>query len=171
VKRALDLLLTRLFALQQQQHSHHFAWQRQQQERGLGHRAMYGMTDTSMLATTVIPGFSVVVRILALVPCCGMIIGKGGASSKQIVDASGVSAVRLSPKEGGDPESPFTTTAPPSLATAERMASFTGPDPKSCLKCLYIILEDGMTSHFDISRYANMTTSYSRVCGSSGDSR
>ncbi|KAI2514350.1 Pfam KH 3 [Fragilaria crotonensis] len=170
VKRALNLLLTRLFALQQQQHSHHFAWQRQQQERGLGHEGMYNISD-SILSTTAIPGFSFVVRILVPVPCCGMIIGKGGANIKQMVDASGVTAVRLSPKEGGDPDSPY-TAAPPSratsalvIATAERMVSVTGPDLKSCLKCLHIIL-DGMTSHPDISRYANMTTSYSRVMSS-----
>lgn len=171
VKKALNLLLTRLFALQQQQHYHHFAWQRQQQERGLGHEAMYGMPN-SLLASTVIPGFSFVVRILVPVPCCGMIIGKGGANIKQMVDASGVSAVRLAPKEGGDPDNPY-ATAPPSratsalvIATAERMVSITGPDLKSCLKCLHIIL-DGMTSHPDISRYANITTSYARVMSAS----
>lgn len=166
VKRAVNMLLTRLYALQQQQHYHHFAWQRQQQERGLMHEAMYGIPDAMLAA--VIPGFSFVVRILVPIPCCGMIIGKGGTNIKQMVDASGVSAVRLSPKEGGDPDSPY-PAAPPSAAvaalvsaTAERVVSITGPDLNSCLNCLHIIL-DGMTSHPDISRYANMTTSYSRV--------
>jgi hypothetical protein len=38
----------------------------------------------------------------------------------------------------------------------------TGPDLNSCITCSFIIL-DGMTLHPDICRYANMTTSYSRV--------
>ena len=108
VKKAVNLILTRLFALQQQQHFHHFAWQRQHQERGLGHDTMYSMPDR-LLSSTVVPGFSFVVRILVPVPCCGMIIGKGGANIKRMVDASGVSAVRLAPKEGGDPDNPYTT--------------------------------------------------------------
>ena len=170
VKMAMKLLLTRLFALQQQQHFHHFAWQRLQQERGIVHESIYGVSDTTP-AVPVNSGFSFVVRILVPVPCCGMIIGKGGANIKQMVDASGVSAVRLSPKEGGDPENLITSTplSPATsalvIATAERMVSISGPDLKSCLTCLNIIL-DGMTSHPDISRYSNMTTSYARTLSS-----
>lgn len=167
VKRAVNMLLTRLYALQQQQHYHHFAWQRQQQERGLMHETMFGAPDPSM-HPPIIPGFSFVVRILVPVPCCGMIIGKGGTNIKQMVDSSGVSSVRLSPKESSDPDAPFQPGATPAAsaalisATAERVVSITGPDLNSCLNCLHIIL-DGMTSHPDISRYANMTTSYTRV--------
>lgn len=130
------------------------------------HDAIYGISET--LHSSVIPGFSFVVRILVPVPCCGMIIGKGGTNIKQMVDASGVSAVRLSSKDGGDPDCPFPavppspTTAALVSATAERMVSITGPDLNSCLNCLHIIL-DGMTAHPDISRYANMTTSYSKA--------
>jgi RNA-binding protein Nova len=175
LKRAVNMLLTRLYALQQQQHYHHFAWQRQQQERGLmPHEPMFGVPDP--MQAQVIPGFSFVVRILVPIPCCGMIIGKGGINVKQMVDNSGVSSVRLSPKEGGGPDAPPIYPAGQSpaaaaalvSATAERVVTITGPDLNSCLGCLHIIL-DGMTSHPDISRYANMTTSYTRVMAAAQD--
>jgi len=169
VKKATSFLLTRLFALQQQQHYHHFAWHRQHHERGLfTPDPMFGMHDPGH--PTLVPGFSFVVRVLVPAPCCGMIIGKGGTNIKQMVDNSGVASVRLSPKEGGGSDVPGTYPVTPSpaaaaalvSATSERVVTITGPDLNSCLKCMYIIL-DGMSSHLDISRYANMTTSYSRV--------
>mmetsp|Transcript_7735 Transcript_7735/g.8837 ORF Transcript_7735/g.8837 Transcript_7735/m.8837 type:complete len:701 (-) Transcript_7735:54-2156(-) len=168
VKKAVNLLLTRLFALQQQQHYHHFAWQRQQQERSLVHSEYLVGITAEGAHQTMIPGFSFVVRILVPVPCCGMIIGKGGSNIKQLVDDSGVSSVRLSPKEVGGSDSSFSTgstlvnVAALVSATAERIVTITGPDLNSCLTCTHIILE-GMTSHPDISRYANMTTSYTRL--------
>jgi len=177
VKRAVNLLLTRLYALQQQQHYHHFTWQREQQERGLVHPETYPETligvPTEGSRPSIIPGFSFVVRILVPVPCCGMIIGKGGTNIKQMVDNSGVSSVRLSPKEGGDSpisagQSPLTVAALVA-ATAERAVTITGPDLNSCLTCMHIIL-DGMTSHPDISRYTNMTTSYTRAVSAAATS-
>mmetsp|Transcript_20260 Transcript_20260/g.30059 ORF Transcript_20260/g.30059 Transcript_20260/m.30059 type:complete len:668 (-) Transcript_20260:188-2191(-) len=170
VKRAVNMLLTRLYALQQQQHYHHFTWQRQQQERGLMHPETYPETLIGVASEgsrpSIIPGFSFVVRILVPVPCCGMIIGKGGTNIKQMVDNSGVSSVRLSPKEGGDspslPGQSQVAVAALVSATAERVVTITGPDLNSCLTCMHIIL-DGMTSHPDISRYTNMTTSYTRA--------
>jgi RNA-binding protein Nova len=166
VKKAVNLLLTRLYALQQQQHYHHVAWQRQQQEHGPLLDPMFGgvLADTPPL----IPGFAFVVRILLPVPCCGMIIGKGGANVKQMVESSGVTSVRLYPKDGGTSESPFApgqaslATAALVSATAERLVTITGPELTSCLSCLHIIL-DGMNSNPEISRYTNMTTSYTRV--------
>jgi RNA-binding protein Nova len=164
VKKAVSLLLTRLYALQQQQHYHHFAWQRQEQERAISHDPNYGQMDQH---PPLIPAFAFVVQILVPTPCCGMIIGKGGANVKHMVDSSGVSSVRLSPKEGGDQEATYPPThqgfaqAGPMSTSTERVVSITGPDLNSCLKCLFIAL-DGMASHPEISRYANMTTSYSR---------
>jgi RNA-binding protein Nova len=166
VKRATNLLLSRLYALQQNQHHQNFAWQRQQHERALIGDGLIGISDSSHVNP--LPGFAFIVRILIPVPCCGMMIGKGGSNVKHIVESSGVSAVRLAPKEGGDPDTPFTLNPPSPLisaqiaATAERMLSITGPDLSSCLHCLHIILDE-MNSHPDISRYTNMTTSYIRA--------
>lgn len=140
VKLAVKLLLERFYALQEQQHTQHLAWQPKPNE------------PSPM-------GFDFVVRLLVPSSSCGMIIGKSGSNIKQMEEASGVSSVRLSPKESGDPPSP---SAAAISATSERIVTLTGPTLESCVMCLYIIL-DGMVAHHDICRYTNMTTSYSRV--------
>jgi predicted RNA-binding protein YlqC (UPF0109 family) len=142
VKSAIRLLLERLYLLQEQQYSQHVAWQPNQSE---------SIADTS--------GFSFVVRLLVPSSCCGMIIGKGGSNIKQMEEASGVSSVRLSPKENSEPHSQSVAVV---SGTSERVVTLTGPSMESSLKCLFIVL-DGMMAHHDISRYSNMTTSYSRV--------
>ena len=176
VKTAINLLLTRLYALQQQQHYHHFTWQQQQQqhERANMHDPIYGglHMDPAILAHA--PTFSFGVQILVPTPCCGMIIGKGGTNVKHIVDSTGVTSVRLSPKESGcseipqgivylqqSPQQKGFETAGQMSTTSERVVSIIGPDFNSCLKCVFLVL-DGMTMYPDISRYANLTTSYAR---------
>jgi predicted RNA-binding protein YlqC (UPF0109 family) len=141
IKSALRLLLERFHMLQEHQHSQHMAWQLQKQ--------------TGAAA----PVFDFVVRILVPSPSCGMIIGKSGSNIKFLQDSTGVSSVRLSPKETN--EGGF-STAYIIQATSERVVTVTGPSLESCLQCLFLIL-DGMAIHPDICRYANMTTSYSRV--------
>jgi hypothetical protein len=125
--------------LQEQQHSQHAAWQ----------------SDRSESA----PPFDFVVRILVPSSSCGMIIGKSGVNIRQMEEASGVASVRLSPKDIVDPNNPSNTIT---SATSERVVTLTGQTLDCCLNCLFIIL-DGMTSHPDICRYTNMTTSYSRI--------
>jgi RNA-binding protein Nova len=142
VQSAVRLLLERIYMLQEQQHSQHVTWHPNQSE---------AVPDS--------PGFDFVVRLLVPNSCCGMIIGKGGTSIKQMEEASGVSSVRLSPKESEEPKSPSAAAV---AGTSERVVTLTGPSMESCLKCLCIVL-DGMMAHHDISRYSNMTTSYSRV--------
>ena len=224
VRSATNLLLTRLYSLQHQQHFSHSQWHRQQsyqvglqeqsqdqtqgvpvyaqQQRSspppassssspsptslhqhqpahqthdgtVGHSGQSSSSSTTTSGS--VSGFSFIVRILVPTPCCGMIIGKGGSNIKEMVESSGVSSVRLSPKENGGaggagggheygngtPPGPGSTAALIS-ATSERVVTITGPDLNSCLGCIDIILE-GMTSHPDISRYTNMTTSYARV--------
>ena len=139
VKGALGLLLDRLFMLQEHQHSQHMAWQSNRTEGS--------------------PPFDFVVRILVPSSSCGMIIGKSGSNIRQMEEASGVASVRLSPKDIVDPNYPSATI---SSATSERVVTLTGATLESCLRCLFIIIE-GMTSHPDICRYTNMTTSYSRL--------
>jgi RNA-binding protein Nova len=141
IKSALRLLLERFHMLQEHQHSQHMAWQLQKQKGAAA------------------PVFDFVVRILVPSSSCGMIIGKSGSNIKFLEDSTGVSSVRLSPKE--TPEGGF-STAYIIQATSERVVTVTGPSLESCLQCLFLIL-DGMAIHPDICRYANMTTSYSRV--------
>ena len=145
VKVAVRLLLERLHMLQEQQHSQHLAW--------------HPRPDDS-----VSPGFDFVVRLLVPSSSCGMIIGKAGSNIKHMEEASGVSSVRLSPKEHSDHSSPSAAVV---SGTSERVVTLTGPSMESCLRCLCIVL-DGMMSHQEISRYSNMTTSYSRVLLSGG---
>lgn len=140
VKLAVKLLLERLYMLQEQQHSQHLAWQPKQDESPT-------------------PGFEFVVRLLVPSSSCGMIIGKAGSNIKHMEEASGVSSVRLSPKESSDAGSPSGAAV---SGTSERVVTLTGPTLESCLNCSYIVL-DGMIAHHEISRYSNMTTSYSRV--------
>ena len=139
VKHAVKLLLERFYMLQEQQHTQH-SWQ---SRKG-------GNTTT---------GFDFVVRLLVPSSSCGMIIGKGGANIKHMEESSGVSSVRLSPKEGQDhiahPSTSIVT------GTQERMVTLTGPNLDSCLNCLFIVL-DCMFANHEICRYTNMTTSYSR---------
>lgn len=141
MKTALRLLLERLYMLQEQQHTQHVAWQLQRQKGADG------------------PVFDFVVRILVPSSSCGMIIGKSGSNIKHMEETTGVTSVRLSPKESGDMGYPIASIV---AATSERVVTITGSDAESCLQCLYIIVS-GMTTHPDVSRYSNMTTSYSRV--------
>mmetsp|Transcript_52180 Transcript_52180/g.126047 ORF Transcript_52180/g.126047 Transcript_52180/m.126047 type:complete len:745 (-) Transcript_52180:225-2459(-) len=138
VKKAVKLLLDRLFTLQEQQHSQ-----------------PYTVSSETRPPTE----FKFVVRVLVPSSSCGMIIGKAGANIKHMEESSGVSSVRLSPKEGADPGNP---TAAIVSGTGERVVTLTGPNVDCCAKCVSIIL-DGMAANQEISRYANMTTSYSRV--------
>lgn len=141
VKAALQLLLERIYMLQEHQHSQHMAWQLQRQQSG----------ET--------PTFDFVVRLLVPSSSCGMIIGKSGSNIKFLEETTGVTSVRLSPKETGDTGFP---TAAIIAATSERILTVTGPNLDSCVSCLHQIV-DGMISHPDICRYTNMTTSYSRL--------
>lgn len=139
VKGAASLLLDRLFMLQQHQHSQHLAWLSNRSEGA--------------------PSFDFVVRILVPSSSCGMIIGKSGSNIRQMEEASGVTSVRLSPKDIVDPNYPAATIT---AATSERVVTLTGSTLESCLTSVCIIL-DGMTAHPDICRYTNLTTSYSRL--------
>lgn len=141
VKLALRLLLERFYMLQEHQHSQHMAWQLQKQKGGA------------------VPAFDFVVRLLVPTSSCGMIIGKAGSNIKFMEESTGVSAVRLSPKDSTEVGFP---TASIMAATSERIVTVTGSSLDCCVHCLYLIV-DGMVAHPDICRYTNMTTSYSRI--------
>lgn len=142
VKVAAKLLLERLHVLQEQYHSQQSNW--------------HPKSDNTPPPSS---GFEFVVRVLVPSTSCGMIIGKSGANIKHMEESSGVSSVRLSPKEGSDPNHPTATLV---SGTGERIVTLTGPTVDSCLKCLCIIL-DGLSANHEICRYTNMTTSYSRL--------
>lgn len=155
VKVAVQLLLERLHMLQEQQHSQHLAWQSKPEEDVSAAASAAAGTPLASPPTD----FDFVVRILVPSSCCGMIIGKAGANIKHMEESSGVSSVRLSPKEGADPANP---TAAIVSGTAERVVTLTGSTVDCCAKCIFIVLH-GMAANQEISRYTNMTTSYSRL--------
>ncbi|CAJ1953730.1 unnamed protein product [Cylindrotheca closterium] len=142
VKSAIGILLKRFHKLQEQQHSQQVSCFPQKGE------------DDGQKTE-----FEFIVRLLVPSSCCGMIIGKGGANIKRMEETSGVSSIRLSPKDTPD-QSP--SAASVVAGTLERVVTLTGPSLESCLDCLCSVI-DCMTMHQDISRYTNMTTSYTRV--------
>ena len=105
--------------------------------------------NTSASAPSTTGSFDFVVRLLVPMSCCGMIIGKSGSNIKFMEETAGVTSIRLSPKEAMN-------------LTTERVVTITGQNMEVCLQCVYMVI-DGMTSHPDISRYTNMTTSYAAV--------
>lgn len=131
VKVALHLLLERMYLLQENQHAP--AWQQQQ---------------LSSSQRDPVPMFDFVVRLLVPLSCCGMIIGKSGSNIKFLEETTGVTSIRLSPKDDD-----------PLVLTSERTVTITGSALDSCLHCVYLVV-NGMASHLDVSRYSNMTTSY-----------
>lgn len=139
VKHAVKLLLERFYMLQEQQHTQH-SWQ----SRKSGNSSK---------------GFDFIVRLLVPSSSCGMIIGKGGANIKDMEESSGVSSVRLSPKEAPDHISHPSTSIV--NGTQERVVTLIGPTLESCVNCLFIVI-DCMFANHEICRYTNMTTSYSR---------
>lgn len=145
VKVALRLLLTRLYMLQESQHAP--VWQKHQQQLSLQQHP----SDQAEKAAS--PLFDFIVRLLVPLSCCGMIIGKSGTNIKFMEENSGVSSVRLSPKE----ETSMTSTS-------ERIVTVTGHSVGNCLRCCCLVL-DGMASHHEISQYLNMTTSYANCMG------
>lgn len=142
VKSAVGIVLKRLHKLQEQQHTQQVSWFPQK-----------GEDDKQKTE------FDFIVRLLVPSSCCGMIIGKGGTNIKQMEETSGVSSIRLSPKDTADHNPSAASVV---AGTLERVVTLTGPSLESCLICLCSVI-DCMTTHQDISRYTNMTTSYTRV--------
>lgn len=106
--------------------------------------------------------FSISIRLLVPVHACGMIIGRGGSNIKAMTTFSGVSSVRLSPKNGKLFGSIPLTTATSVVTTSERIVTITGDQLSNCIVCLHLILDD-MERNPDTCRYANMTTSYTKT--------
>ena len=122
---------------------------------------------------------SFIIRILVPTPACGMIIGRGGSNIKNMAELSGVSSIRLSPKEYSEhptqrahqhhhfhhnrqqqqhPDASGSTAT----VTNERIVTISGPSLSSIALCVNLIIDD-IATHPEIGRYANMTTSYSRA--------
>mmetsp|Transcript_2761 Transcript_2761/g.5391 ORF Transcript_2761/g.5391 Transcript_2761/m.5391 type:complete len:563 (+) Transcript_2761:473-2161(+) len=102
---------------------------------------------------------SFIVRFLIPSAFCGMIIGRGGSNIKSLKEKSGVSTIQLSQKEND-----VMTDAAASImaSTSERIMTISGTGMKGCMQCITSILNE-MALNPEVSRYVNMTTSYSKM--------
>jgi len=105
------------------------------------------------------------IQVLVPTPSCGMLIGRGGSNIKSIKEESGVSFIQLSQKEQDNNHTAnaimSNTAINTAATTSERIITISGCF-ESCVKCVQLILEE-MASNPEVSRYMNMTTSYSKV--------
>ncbi|EED89720.1 predicted protein, partial [Thalassiosira pseudonana CCMP1335] len=105
------------------------------------------------------------IQVLVPTPSCGMLIGRGGSNIKSIKEESGVSFIQLSQKEQDNNHTAnaimSNTAINTAATTSERIITISGCF-ESCVKCVLLILEE-MASNPEVSRYMNMTTSYSKV--------
>jgi len=178
VKSAISLIIKRIDELQRQVEQR---GQRQSQQQEKDNDIPPTKNDNKEDCdgeTVPLPSF--IIRILVPTPACGMIIGRGGSNIKSMAELSGVSSIRLSPKEYG--EHP-TQGAPhhhhfyhnrqlhqhhpdasggTATITNERILTISGPSLSSAISCADLII-DCIATHPEIGRYANMTTSYSRT--------
>lgn len=119
---------------------------------------------------------SFVVRVLIPIACSGLIIGRAGCNVKSMAETSGVSSIRLAPKDGDDfhqsvisslqqqqeqQQTPSLLLIPHQQTTSERIVTISAHDLSSCIKCCHLII-DTMALQPDLSRYINMTTNYSK---------
>lgn len=102
------------------------------------------------------------VRLLIPSASCGMLIGRSGTNIKKIKETSQVASIRLASKADGNSNMHFSSESMAITATSERILTITGNELNSCLSCAFLIL-DGFARHPDICRYANNTTSYSKI--------
>lgn len=197
VKRAISLIIKRIDELQkqaeqrgqQQSHRHEEEEEKEDQDHGAPSTSNDEKEDADPEDESSSPP-SFIVRVLVPTPACGMIIGRGGSNIKNMAELSGVSSIRLSPKEYG--EQLMQQGAPPhhhyhysrhlhlqhhpqqrqqqhsdtpdgaATVTNERIVTISGPSLPSAISCVDLII-DGIAAHPEIGRYANMTTSYSRA--------
>lgn len=110
--------------------------------------------DTALSSTA--PSF--IVRILLPTTCCGMIIGRGGSNIKTLKEQFGTH-IQLSPK--GQDQTMMIGRGLATLPTSERIMTITGSNFSSCVNCIRVILND-MALSPELSRYINMTTSYTK---------
>lgn len=94
------------------------------------------------------------IRILLPAASCGMLIGKAGSNIKSMKELSGISSIRLSPRQRE------------SSSSGERILTMAAHDLQSCLDCTHLVL-NGIAAHPDVCRYVNTTTSYSKAQSSS----
>ncbi len=102
---------------------------------------------------------SFIVRLLIPSAFCGILIGRGGSNIKSLKEKSGVSKIQLSQKEN---DTMSDAAASIIASTSERIMTISGTGIKGCMLCITSILND-MTLNPDVSRYVNMTTSYSKM--------
>ena len=197
VKAAISLIIKRIDELQKQaeqrgkQQPHRHEEEEEDQVHGAPSTSNDEKEDADAEDESLsLPSF--IVRVLVPTPACGMIIGRGGSNIKNMAELSGVSSIRLSPKEygehlmqqGASPHHHYhhsrhlhlqqhpqqrrrqqqhsDTPGGAATVTNERIVTISGPSLSSAISCVDLII-DGIAAHPEIGRYANMTTSYSRA--------
>jgi len=175
VKKAATLLLQKLYDLQIQQVESQLGRQgarsskgalKDDEEEAAEKEAVEddGNKEGEETSTTSI-SFSV--RMLIPSASCGMLIGRNGINIKKMKETSRVSSIRLSAKELDHANSNmhFSSESMAIAATSERILTISGKELNACISCAFLILE-GFARHPDICRYANNTTSYSKIASS-----
>ncbi len=175
VKKAATLLLQKLYDLQLQQvesqlgrHGAHSSKGSPKEDEGVAPKTEASEDDSNKedgeISST---NVSFSVRMLIPSPSCGMLIGRNGINIKKMKETSRVSSIRLSAKELDHANSNmhFSSESMAIAATSERILTITGNELNACISCAFLILE-GFVRHPDICRYANNTTSYSKIASS-----
>ena len=170
VKQATTLLLQKLYDLQLQQIETQLGRQTQNEDA----------TDNDDIATNEDPlssdvtdqednhptNISFSVRLLIPSASCGMLIGRNGNNIKKMKETSQVTSIRLASKEpDSNTNTHFSSESMAIAATSERILTISGNELNACISCTFLIL-DGFARHPDICRYANNTTSYSKITSS-----
>lgn len=180
VKKAATLLLQKLYDLQLQQMEaqlgRHSARQRSKGggikdeddvRGGTKDKESDGDSEAKDDKEDSAANLSFSVRLLIPSASCGMLIGRNGINIKKMKETSRVSSIRLSAKEPDHSNSNmhFSSESAAIAATSERILTITGNELNACISCAFLILE-GFARHPDICRYANNTTSYSKITSS-----
>jgi len=167
VKKATNLILEKLYELQQQQAEMQVG-RYSTQHRSSHHQieedvSEYHGQDTELQSNTECDEQSqkseaaakvmFSVRILLPAPSCGMLIGKAGSNIKLMKETSAVNSIRLSPRREQS-------------SSTERILTIAANDLQCCVNCTHLVL-NGIAAHPEICRYANTTTSYSKAQSSS----
>lgn len=170
VKKAAKLVIQKLFELQLQQVEsqlgHHVSPNPEalkDDEDSVTEGKSEGMKSEDDFSTKM--SFSV--RLLIPSSSCGMLIGRNGSNIKKMKETTHVTSIRLTSKEPDHSTSGmhFASESMAMAATSERILTITGVELDTCIMCAFLILE-GFARHPDICRYANNTTSYTKIASS-----
>lgn len=171
VKQAATLLLQKLYDLQLQQIESQLRRQTQSEDTTdnediAANEEPSSSSNVADEEDTHTANISFSVRLLIPSASCGMLIGRNGNNIKKMKETSQVTSIRLASKEpDGNSNMHFSSESMAIAATSERILTISGNELNACISCAFLIL-DGFARHPDICRYANNTTSYSKITSS-----